>query len=260
MVPAGKNSRRENGGQIVGVHPKTETSKLVTVRPARSFHDTIPAIHVDELQLSHYQGSLGHHVFEEGANEREFAEYLAARFRLHGRSPCDDTDRRSGFTLVHALQERKGQLWRYFGAVAGVKIPDGFGLAVFFVTLTISLWFVGLLGITGAVLWQTPLAFGCLGAIVGCRLSDSVFSHILLNNEGYRPNPGLPSVPLYFLESLALVVVFYPTMRMHILPAVIGFIIGAVFFYSVIPSLRTLGRSVFEPIEPWHKGGPQPKW
>ena len=36
------------------------------------------------------------------------------------------------FTLLHALQERKGQLWRYFGAIAGVKIPDAFGLAVFF--------------------------------------------------------------------------------------------------------------------------------
>ena len=74
------------------------------------------------------------------------------------------------FTLLHSLQERKGQLWRYFGAIAGVKIPDGVGLAVFFVALTISLWTVGLLGITGTVLWQTALAFGCLGAIIGCRL------------------------------------------------------------------------------------------
>jgi hypothetical protein len=50
-----------------------------------------------------------------------------------------------------------------------------------------------------------PLAFGCLGAIIGCRISDSLFSHILLNNAGYRPNPGLPSVPLYFVEVLVLV-------------------------------------------------------
>ena len=164
------------------------------------------------------------------------------------------------FTLLHALQERKGQLWRHFGAIAGVKIPDGFGLVVFFVVLTISLWTVGLLGITGTVLWQTPLAFGCVGGIVGCRLSDSVFSHILLNKEGYRPNPGLPSVPLYFLESLVLVVVFYPTIRVHTFPVVVGFIIGASFFYSVIPTLRIIGRSVFESIEPWQKGSPQPKW
>jgi hypothetical protein len=164
------------------------------------------------------------------------------------------------FTLLHSMQERKGKLWRYFGAIAGVKIPDSVGLVVFFVGLTISLWTVGLLGITGTVLWQRPLAFGCLGAIAGCRLSDSVFSHILLNKKGYRPNPGLPSVPLYFLESLVLVVVFYPTIRAHTLPVGIGFMIGALFFYSVIPTLKTIGRLVFESVEPWQKGSPQPNW
>ncbi|WP_024513782.1 hypothetical protein [Bradyrhizobium sp. Tv2a-2] len=164
------------------------------------------------------------------------------------------------FTLLHSLQERKGRLWRYFGAIAGVKIPDGFGQVVFFAGLTISLWIVGLLGVTGTVLWQTPLAFGCLGAIIGCRISDSWFSHIRLNNAGYRPNPGLPSVPLYFVEALALVVVFYPTLRMHAFPALIGFIIGVLAFYLVIPVLKTIGPLVFDEIEPWQTGGPQPKW
>lgn len=163
-------------------------------------------------------------------------------------------------TLLHSVQERKGQLWRYFGAIAGVKIPDSFGQVVFFGGLTISLWIVGLLGITGTVLWQTPLAFGCLGAIIGCRISDSFFSHILLNNAGYRPNPGLPSVPLYLVEALVLVVVFYPTISMHTFPVLIGFVIGALAFYAVIPTLKTIGRLVFEPIEPWQKGSPQPKW
>jgi hypothetical protein len=40
-------------------------------------------------------------------------------------------------TLLHSLQERKGRLWRYFGAIAGVKIPDSFGQLVFFGGLTI---------------------------------------------------------------------------------------------------------------------------
>jgi hypothetical protein len=163
-------------------------------------------------------------------------------------------------TLLHSLQERKGQLWRYFGAIAGVKIPDGFGEISFFGGLTISLWIVGVLGIAGTVLWQTPLAFGCLGAIIGCRLSDGWFSHIALNNAGYRPNPGLSSVPLYFAEVVVLLVVFYPTIRMQTFPVLIGFIIGALAFYTVIPSLRSVGRLVFEPIEPWQKGTPQPKW
>jgi hypothetical protein len=164
------------------------------------------------------------------------------------------------FTFLHSLQERKGRLWRYFGAIVGVKIPDPFGQVVFFGGLTISLWIVGLLGITGTVLWQTPLAAGFLGAIIGCRLSDSWFSHILLNNAGYRPNPGLSSVPLYFVEALALVVFFYPTLRIHAVAALIGFIIGALAFYTVIPGLKIIGPLVFAPIKPWQKGTPQPNW
>ena len=162
------------------------------------------------------------------------------------------------FTLLHSLQERKGQLWRYFGAIAGVKIPDGFGQLVFFGGLTISLWIVGLLGITGTVLWQTPLAFGCLGAIIGCRISDSLFSHILLDNAGYRPNPGRNSVPLYLLEASVLVTVFYPAIRMHTFEVMIGFIIGALAFYAVLPVLRTFGPLLFERMTPWQKGTPRP--
>ena len=116
------------------------------------------------------------------------------------------------------------------------------------------------IGIAGTVLWQMPLAFGCLGAIIGCRLSDSIFSHILLNIEGYRPNPGLPSVPLYFLESLVLVIVFYPTIRMHTTQTLIGFVLGALAFYMVIPGLRIFGPLGYERIERWEKGSPQPVW
>ena len=163
-------------------------------------------------------------------------------------------------TLIHSLQERRGQLWRYFGAIAGVKIPDSFGQLVFFAGLTLSLWIVGLAGIYGAVIWQTPLAFGCLGAIVGCRLSDSFYSHVRLNYEGFTPNPGLQSVPLYLIESVALVVVFVPTIISHPVPVAVGFVIGALAFYSVIPTLRVAGPLWFEKIEPWRKGTPQPQW
>jgi hypothetical protein len=159
-------------------------------------------------------------------------------------------------TLVHAVQERQGRLWRYFGAIAGVKIPDGFGEFVFFRLLTASLWLVGLFGIAGTVLWQIPFAFGCLGAIIGCRISDSLFSHILLNNRGYRPNPGLRSVPLYFAEAVVLVVVFYPTLLGHPIAALIGFIAGAVFFYAVIPVIRTIGPWIFPTIPPLQPPGP----
>src|SRR5215468_3907496 len=161
-------------------------------------------------------------------------------------------------TLLHSVQERNGKLWRYFGAIAGVRIPDSDGQFLFFVVLTISLWIVGLLGITGTVLWPTWLAFGCFGAIIGCRISDSLFSHILLNNAGYRPNPGLASVPLYFIEALVLAAVFYPTIRTHTYAVPIGFILGALFFYGVIPGLKKFGPLLWERMTPWKKGTPQP--
>jgi hypothetical protein len=59
---------------------------------------------------------------------------------------------------------------------------------------------------------------------------------------------------------VVLLVVFYPTIRMQMFPVLIGFIIGALAFYTVIPSLRVVGHLVFEPIEPWQKGTPQPQW
>jgi hypothetical protein len=163
-------------------------------------------------------------------------------------------------TLIHSLQERKGQLWRYFGAIAGVKISDSFGQIVFFGGLTLSLWIVGLIGIYGTVTWQMPLAFGCLGAIVGCRLSDSFYSHAKLNYEGYKPNPGLRSVPLYLVESVLLTVIFWPTVAAHPGSVTIGFVIGAFAFYSVVPTLRILGPLVFEKMRPWKRGTPQPLW
>lgn len=163
-------------------------------------------------------------------------------------------------TLLHSLQERKGQLWRYFGAIAGVRIPDSFGQVVFFGGLTLSLWAVGLMGIAGTVIWQTPLAFGCLGAIIGCRISDGIFSHVYLDRQGFRPNPGLQSVLLYVLESVVLVIVFFPMIRANFSTVLIGFVIGALAFWSVIPTLRLLGPLVFQKIAPWQKGTPQPQW
>ena len=163
-------------------------------------------------------------------------------------------------TLLHSLQERKGQLWRYFGAIAGVKIPDVFGQIVFFAGLTLSLWAVGLMGIYGTVMWQTPLTFGFLGAILGCRLSDSLYSHVRLNAQGFKPNPGLASVPLYLIESTALIVIFFPAIMNNTVPVAVGFVIGALAFYSVIPTLRILGPVAFQKIEPWKAGTPQPRW
>jgi hypothetical protein len=54
------------------------------------------------------------------------------------------------FTLLHSYQEWKGAgapLWRNFGAIVGLKIPDWLGFLGFTVGLTFLLFAVGLIGI-----------------------------------------------------------------------------------------------------------------
>jgi len=49
-------------------------------------------------------------------------------------------------------------LWRVFGAVVGVWIPNGLGFALFTVSLTIVQWAVGLAGIAGWLPIVGPVA------------------------------------------------------------------------------------------------------
>jgi|ERR1700722_6102367 len=56
------------------------------------------------------------------------------------------------FTGVHTYQEWRGEaapLWRVFGAVVGLRLPNWLGFLLFTVTLTLVLWGVGLAGIAG---------------------------------------------------------------------------------------------------------------
>src|SRR6202011_3509183 len=56
------------------------------------------------------------------------------------------------FTLIHVLQEWKGEkvpLWRVFGAIVGVRVPDWLGFLSFTVGLTVLQWAVGLAAIAG---------------------------------------------------------------------------------------------------------------
>lgn len=177
-------------------------------------------------------------------------------------------------TLVHTLQELKGAngpLWRYFGAIVGVQIPDGFGFPVFFVLLTIVLWAVGFAGITGYVPFfekerRDKWAITAVGVLIGSRISDGIFSHILLWHLGYRPNPGLASIPYYFVEALILIILFFPGFRHHRQQAAVGFAIGFFFFLMVLPTLQLLrqillllGFESFCP-DPWLSGEPSPEW
>jgi hypothetical protein len=166
------------------------------------------------------------------------------------------------FTAFHSWQEWKGDggpLWRNFGAIVGVKIPDWLGFLVFTAVLTLTLWALALIGIAGLPRWSAP-AFA-LGALIGARLSDTLISHVLLNGLGYRPNPGLSSTPLYIIEALFLIVAFRAGLAADWASARCGIIAGAGLFVVVLP-LLWLARFPFPGWrrERWQRGRAMPAW
>ena len=164
----------------------------------------------------------------------------------------------AALTLSHSLQEWKGRLADYFGAIIGVRIPKWIGFVGFFAGLTVALWFVGVLAIGGAALWPNSVTVAALGFLCGCRLSDGVFSHVRLHLKGFRPNPGLTTVPLYFAEVVFLAVVFQHPLFSLTFPAGVGFLMGAAAFYFVLPVLDRIGRNHWPRREKWQPGTPRP--
>jgi hypothetical protein len=171
------------------------------------------------------------------------------------------------FSLLHILEEWRGEevpLWRVFGAVVGVKIPDPLGFALFTVGLLALLLAVGLSGMTGWLpfLGQLPLptAVGALGAILGALSADSIISHWLLYWLGYRPNPGLRSTVLYAVEFVFILIAFWKGLTLAPTPAWIGVGIGAAFFILVLPALRAFRAIPSWRREPWVRWQPIPEW
>jgi hypothetical protein len=90
-------------------------------------------------------------------------------------------------TSLHSYQELKGvgaPLWRNFGAIAGLDVPDRLGFLFFTVVLTLILFTTGFVGIAG--LFGPCLTAVALGALIGARLSDTIVSRLALHR-------GLPS-------------------------------------------------------------------
>ena len=162
-------------------------------------------------------------------------------------------------TLLHFVQELKGFQWRYLGAIAGLQIPDKLGIISFFV---LPLVFVGGLGLVGIVrlfgLAPHTVAVLCMGALIGTRISDSIFIHIRPSRQGYRPNPALGTIPFYLADAAMLTVLFFPGLRIHYIYAFLGFLVGGALFIVVMPSLRIL-RTIMH-VEPWHAGESIPPW
>lgn len=167
-------------------------------------------------------------------------------------------------TLVHSFQELRGRLWRYFGAIAGIHISDKVGFLLFFVGLTVTLGTLGITGITGQFffLFSTPtFSIFALGFIIGGRLSDTLYSHVRLHRQGFRPNPGLTTTRYYIAEAIILIVVFSPGLMDEYILGIFGFGAGWLLFFVVLPTIRFL-RIIIKPWqrEKWVAGEKMPAW
>ena len=167
-------------------------------------------------------------------------------------------------TFVHANQERRGRLWRYFGAIYGFRFPNRFGLPVFFVSLTLILWLVAIVGTLGVCTWygshMQQWGVAAVGMLVGARVADSWKSHIDLNRKGYRPNPGLASVPFYISEAVVLAVIFAPGLIHDPYLGIGGIAVGAGIFLLLVPMFLRVLAAVLPRHQPWIAGQPMPVW
>jgi hypothetical protein len=172
------------------------------------------------------------------------------------------------FSAVHAYDEWRGEeapLWRVFGAIVGLRLPNWLGFLSFTLLLTLALWGAGLAGIGGCLPIAGQLspaaAVGALGVIIGARVSDTLVSHWGLYALGYRPNPGLKSTPLYVLEALFIALTFWKGLSLAPCAAWTGVALGAGFFILVLPGLRAV-RAIRPSWAraPWIRWQPLPAW
>jgi hypothetical protein len=180
------------------------------------------------------------------------------------------------FSAIHLYEEWKGSefpLWRAFGAIEGVYVPNWLGFPFFTVALLLILWVVGVGGIVGLGVVGTAgewLSVGALsaqegmfwlGAVVGALLSDTLFSHWIPYLASYRPNPGLRSTALYALEAILLLALFSKGLSAYPASALVGALLGALFFlavWGILVALRLCVAPWRRP--PWVSGQPIPSW
>jgi hypothetical protein len=169
------------------------------------------------------------------------------------------------FSAIHVFEEWKGSqfpLWRAFGAIVGVYVPNWLGFPFFTVALLLILWIIGVGGIVGAFgLLTAQQGVFCVGALVGALLSDSLFSHWIPFLAGYRPNPGVRSTALYVLEAALLLALFWRGLSAYLSTAAAGALLGTLFFLAVWGLLVTLRLCVARwRRPPWVSGQPIPDW
>ncbi len=173
------------------------------------------------------------------------------------------------FTAVHTWEEWRGEstpLWRVFGAVVGLWLPNWFGFLLFTLGLTLLLWSAGLVAIAGwfPVIGEVapPTSVAALCFIIAARLTDTLVSHWGLYALGYRPNPGIRSTPLYILEAAALLIAFGQGLSLSRTAAIWG-IAGGAGLFTVVVWLGLLALRAGVPAwrrTPWTRWQPLPAW
>lgn len=134
-------------------------------------------------------------------------------------------------SLWHFVEEVEGKLWRAFAVYSGAdwpaKLSDTAGLLIF----GLPVLALQLLAVIVGAGYGNQLA---LGALIGMRLSDSVFSHILPTLHTPIKNPGLlTGCAVYPVEALLLLNTATVDAKL-----VLGAFLGATVFAPLIPLLR----------------------
>ena len=99
-----------------------------------------------------------------------------------------------------------------------------------------------------------------LGALIGALVSDCIFSHWIPYRAGYRPTPGVRSTPLYVIEAALLLMLFWKGLSAYPPQAIVGGLLGALFFLAVGFSRRAAIVFSFWRRSPWVSGQPIPSW
>jgi hypothetical protein len=130
------------------------------------------------------------------------------------------------FTVVHAAEEvwgEGGPLWRYFGRLSGVHVPDWLGL------LGVGLFVPCLSAAAAWLAYETPetdsLAPAFCGFLAGLRTGDFVSSHAAPRVAFAGPNPGFASSFLYLAEG-CFVFAVYPVAAAAVVCGFLVFVAG----------------------------------
>ncbi len=151
-----------------------------------------------------------------------------------------------GVSVLHSREELKGQLWSYFGKVYDNPLLKHLDVLKGFVGVVLPALALQAVAAWGAFVGGSPF---WLGVLIGGRIGDAFFSHMIPARLGYTPNPGLPTAMIYVFDALLLDLAF-GTAAFAAPHALLGLALGAGFFAG-LPLvfglsgyvLRKLGRS-----------------